>query len=89
MRQVLVVFVFFLGIFFCMLLVLTAVMTWLVLYPGPFIRNLIKLYDIPDMDFKMLLVALAALNFLMCFVVEVSEDIKKLEHDRIVYDSWS
>uniref|UniRef100_A0A3Q3X418 Cation-transporting P-type ATPase N-terminal domain-containing protein n=1 Tax=Mola mola TaxID=94237 RepID=A0A3Q3X418_MOLML len=61
-------------IFFCMLLVLTAVMTWLVLYPGPFIRNLIKLYDIPDMDFKMLLVALAALNFLMCFVVEALID---------------
>lgn len=60
-----------------MLLVLTAVMTWLVLYPGPFMRDLMKLYDIPDMDFKMLLVALAAVNFLMCFFVEVSEDAKK------------
>uniref|UniRef100_A0A4W5KGT3 ATPase cation transporting 13A2 n=1 Tax=Hucho hucho TaxID=62062 RepID=A0A4W5KGT3_9TELE len=30
-----------------------------------------ELYDIPDMNFKILLVALAALNFVFCFLLEV------------------
>uniref|UniRef100_A0AAY5KLV7 ATPase cation transporting 13A2 n=1 Tax=Esox lucius TaxID=8010 RepID=A0AAY5KLV7_ESOLU len=33
-----------------------------------------KLYVIPDMNFKMLLVALAALNFITCFLLEVLID---------------
>uniref|UniRef100_A0A8C6PAC1 ATPase cation transporting 13A2 n=1 Tax=Nothobranchius furzeri TaxID=105023 RepID=A0A8C6PAC1_NOTFU len=36
--------------------------------------------DFTDMNFKMLLVAVAALNFLVCFVVEVSNSIQ-LSHD--------
>ncbi|XP_029291341.1 polyamine-transporting ATPase 13A2 isoform X2 [Cottoperca gobio] len=61
-------------IFLSLLLVLFAVMTWLVLYPGPFVCRILKLYDFFDMDFKLLLVAVAALNFLICFVVEVLID---------------
>lgn len=63
-------------IFLCLLLVLFAVMTWLVVYPGPFICKLFKLYNFTDMDFKVLLVAVAALNLLICFVTEVSHEIK-------------
>lgn len=48
-------------------------MTWLVLYPGPFFSQVLKLYNFTDMNFKMLLGAVAALNFLICFVVEVSD----------------
>lgn len=51
-------------------------MTWLVLYPGPLIGKVLKLYDFYDMEFKILLVAVAALNFFVCFVVEVSDDMK-------------
>lgn len=51
-------------------------MTWLVLYPGPLIGKILNLYDFCDMEFKMLLVAVAALNFVVCFVVEVSDDMK-------------
>ncbi|XP_028458798.1 cation-transporting ATPase 13A2 [Perca flavescens] len=60
--------------FLCVLLILFAVTTWLVLNPGPVLKILI-LYDFFDMKFKMLLVALAALNFLICFFVEVLIDL--------------
>lgn len=63
-------------IFLSLLLLLFSVMTWLVLYPGPLVGQLFQLYDISDMNYKMLLVALAALNFLICFLVEVSVDMK-------------
>uniref|UniRef100_A0A8C7NPA4 ATPase cation transporting 13A2 n=1 Tax=Oncorhynchus mykiss TaxID=8022 RepID=A0A8C7NPA4_ONCMY len=58
-------------VFVCVLLVLFALMSWLVLAPVPFLRKLLKLYYIPDMNFKILLVALAALNFVFCFLLEV------------------
>lgn len=58
-------------VFVCVLLVLFALMSWLVLAPVPFLRKLLKLYDIPDMNFKILLVALASLNFVFCFLLEV------------------
>ncbi|KAI4823481.1 hypothetical protein KUCAC02_012064 [Chaenocephalus aceratus] len=61
-------------IFLCLLLVLFALMTWLVLYPGAYVCGKLKLYDFVDMDFKMLLVAVAALNLLICFVVELLID---------------
>ncbi|XP_029911888.1 polyamine-transporting ATPase 13A2 isoform X2 [Myripristis murdjan] len=61
--------------FFCVLLVLLALMSWLVLYPGPVIGKLLQLYNISDMNFKMLLVALAALNLLVCFLFEVLIDV--------------
>uniref|UniRef100_A0A8C2XTE1 ATPase cation transporting 13A2 n=1 Tax=Cyclopterus lumpus TaxID=8103 RepID=A0A8C2XTE1_CYCLU len=62
---------FYNWIFLCVLLVLFAVTTWLVLYPGPVAGRILQLYDFFDMEFKMLLVAIAALNFLMSFVAEV------------------
>ncbi|KAM9505795.1 polyamine-transporting ATPase 13A2 isoform 1-T1 [Salvelinus alpinus] len=61
-------------VFVCVLLVLFALMSWLVLAPMPFLRKLLKLYDIPDMNFKILLVALAALNFVFCFLLEMLID---------------
>lgn len=60
-------------VFLCLLLIHFGVMTWLVLYPGAFFSRILQLYSIPDMNFKLLLVSLAALNFLTCFVVEVSD----------------
>lgn len=63
-------------IFMCILLIYFAVMTWLVVYPGPFFSRVFQLYNFTDVNFKMLLVAVAALNFLICFVVEVSDDIQ-------------
>ncbi|CAN9515694.1 unnamed protein product [Ophioblennius macclurei] len=62
-------------IFFGVLIAQFALMTWLVLYPGPAFGPLLDLYDITDMNFKMLLIALAALNLLICFVVEVLVDL--------------
>ncbi|KAI3357136.1 hypothetical protein L3Q82_015599, partial [Scortum barcoo] len=56
-------------LFLGFLVVLFGLMTWLVVYPGP-VCQIFKLYDISDMNFKMLLVAVAALNFLTCFLVE-------------------
>ncbi|XP_061592623.1 cation-transporting ATPase 13A2 isoform X2 [Cololabis saira] len=63
------------GIFLCMLLVHFSVMIWLVLDSGPFFGRLLQLFNITDMNFKMLLVALAALNLLVCFVVELLIDL--------------
>lgn len=64
------------GIFLCLLLLLFAVMTWLVIYPGAFVAKTLQLYDFSDMEFKVLLLALAALNFFLCFIFEVSRDTK-------------
>lgn len=68
-------FCFSVGIFLCLVLFLFAVMTWLVIYPGEFLTETLKLYNFRDMEFKFLLVALAALNFFLCFVIEVSQDV--------------
>ncbi|XP_029975552.1 polyamine-transporting ATPase 13A2 isoform X2 [Salarias fasciatus] len=62
-------------IFFGVLIVQLALMTWLVLYPGHVVGLFFQLYNFTDMNFKMLLVALAALNLLICFVVEVLIDL--------------
>ncbi|XP_015243066.1 PREDICTED: probable cation-transporting ATPase 13A2 isoform X1 [Cyprinodon variegatus] len=62
-------------IFLCVLLIHFAIMTLLVLYPGPFFGRTFELYNFTDMNFKMLLVAVAALNFLLCFVVELLIDL--------------
>nr|XP_020468149.1 probable cation-transporting ATPase 13A2 isoform X2 [Monopterus albus]XP_020468150.1 probable cation-transporting ATPase 13A2 isoform X2 [Monopterus albus] len=62
-------------IFLCLLFVLFALMTWLVVYPGPAVCQVFKLYNFSDTNFKMLLVALASLCFLVCFVVELLVDL--------------
>lgn len=74
--QIITIFFVFLVIFLSLVFVLTALMTWLVLYPGPVVGKALKLYDFSDMEFKLLLVALAALNLILCFVAEVSNDMK-------------
>ena len=65
-------------IFLCLLITLFSVMTWLALHPGPKVCVLLSLYNFSDMNYKMLIVAVAALNFLVCFVVEVSVVVKLL-----------
>ncbi|KAM9786025.1 polyamine-transporting ATPase 13A2 [Neosynchiropus ocellatus] len=65
-------------IFLLFLIILFGLMTWLALYPGSFFQWVLELYDITDFDFKLLLVALAALNFLVCFVLEVLIDMGML-----------
>ena len=59
-------------VFFFLILLLFALMNWLVLYPPLAIQNKLQLYDFRDINFKLLLVAVAALNFFTCFVLEVS-----------------
>ncbi|XP_030217625.1 polyamine-transporting ATPase 13A2 isoform X1 [Gadus morhua] len=61
-------------LFLGLLLIFLGVMTWLVLYPGPVFAKLLQLYTYPDMTLNMLLVSLAALNFLTCFLMEVLID---------------
>ncbi|MED6246184.1 hypothetical protein ATANTOWER_014032, partial [Ataeniobius toweri] len=58
------------SIFLCLLLIQFAVMVWLVLYPGSSFSWLLQLYDFPDMTFRILLVAVSAVNFLICIFAE-------------------
>ncbi|XP_068601873.1 polyamine-transporting ATPase 13A2 [Brachionichthys hirsutus] len=58
-------------LFLCLLLLLTATTIWLVVHPGYFATQLFSLYDISDIEFRVLLLSLAALNFVVCFFVEV------------------
>lgn len=46
-------------------------MIWLTLYPLGFPKTLLKLQDIDDLNFKLLLLGIAALNFFAAFVLEV------------------
>ncbi|XP_053173607.1 cation-transporting ATPase 13A2 isoform X2 [Scomber japonicus] len=71
-------------VFLCLVLILFAVMTWLVVYPTPIIAKYLQLYDISDMEYKLLLVALAALNLLICFVAEVLIDLGLLNCLRLL-----
>ncbi|XP_064156772.1 cation-transporting ATPase 13A2 isoform X2 [Anguilla rostrata] len=61
-------------LFLCVLLALCGIMCWLVLYPASFLRRVLQLCDIADMNFKLLLVALAALNFFTCYLLEALID---------------
>ncbi|KAM9343527.1 polyamine-transporting ATPase 13A2 isoform 2-T2 [Pholidichthys leucotaenia] len=65
-------------LFLCLLVVQFGMMTWFVLKPGSFIIRAFQLFDVTDMNFKMLLVSLAALNFMICFVVEMLIDMGML-----------
>uniref|UniRef100_A0A8C1Z6I6 ATPase cation transporting 13A2 n=1 Tax=Cyprinus carpio TaxID=7962 RepID=A0A8C1Z6I6_CYPCA len=53
------------------LLVFFALMCWLVLFRHTIIHQLLKLYEINDMSYKLLLIAVAALNFFICYLLEV------------------
>ncbi|KTG05611.1 hypothetical protein cypCar_00005322 [Cyprinus carpio] len=54
----------------CALLVFFALMCWLVLFRHTIIHQLLKLYEINDMSYKLLLIAVAALNFFICYLLE-------------------
>lgn len=71
-------------VFLILLFIQFGVTTWLVLYPGAVFSWLLQLYNISDMNFKLLLVSLAALNFLICFVVEVLIDLGLLNCLRLL-----
>lgn len=68
------------GIFLCLVLLLFTVMIWLVIYPGEIVAEILQLYDFSDMEFRVLLLALAALNFFVCFIFEVSRDTKLISN---------
>ncbi|KAL4648362.1 putative cation-transporting ATPase 13A2 isoform X1 [Arapaima gigas] len=61
-------------LFVVVLLASFGAMSWLVLYPASFIQQLLKLHHVEDMNYKLLLVALAALNFFTCYLLEVLID---------------
>ncbi|KAL2103581.1 hypothetical protein ACEWY4_000449 [Coilia grayii] len=58
-------------LFLVLLLVFSATMFWLVLFPVGIIQEILQLYKITDMNYKLLLIALAALNFFTCYLLEV------------------
>ncbi|XP_076874519.1 polyamine-transporting ATPase 13A2 [Brachyhypopomus gauderio] len=58
-------------VFVIVLLILFGVMFWLVLFRNTFVHTLLELYEITDMNYNLLLVALAALNFFICYLLEV------------------
>ncbi|XP_063065019.1 cation-transporting ATPase 13A2 isoform X2 [Engraulis encrasicolus] len=60
--------------FLILLLVLFAAMFGLVLFPGGVIHQVLQLYQITDINYKLLLVALAALNLFTCHMLEVLID---------------
>ncbi|XP_069467226.1 polyamine-transporting ATPase 13A2 isoform X2 [Ambystoma mexicanum] len=62
--------VLFLGV----LVFLGALMIWLTLYPVQFLETLLELTVINDMNFKMVLLGLAALNFVAAFLLEIALD---------------
>lgn len=54
-----------------LLLVLFAAMFWLVLFPVTVIHKILQLYPVTDMNYKLLLLAVVALNFFTCYLLEV------------------
>lgn len=67
---------FFVVVFLFVLLVLFAVMILLVLVPKTFFHNALQLYNITDINYNLLLVALAALTFFICYLLEVIKNKK-------------
>lgn len=61
-------------LFLLVLLLLSALMAWLTLYPLGFPRALLQLQPIDDFSFKLLLLAIAALHFFAAFVLETALD---------------
>uniref|UniRef100_A0A8C8RR02 ATPase cation transporting 13A2 n=1 Tax=Pelusios castaneus TaxID=367368 RepID=A0A8C8RR02_9SAUR len=60
--------------FLLVLLALFGLMIWLTLYPLGFMRAVLLLKDIDDMNFKLLLLGMATLNFFMAFMLETALD---------------
>ncbi|NWZ51892.1 AT132 ATPase, partial [Haliaeetus albicilla] len=61
-------------LFLVVLILLFGLMIWLTLYPLGFPKTLLKLQDIDDLNFKLLLLGIAALNFFAAFVLETALD---------------
>ncbi|KAM6241044.1 polyamine-transporting ATPase 13A2 isoform 2-T4 [Porphyrio hochstetteri] len=61
-------------LFLVVLILLFGLMIWLTLYPLGFPKTLLKLQSIDDLNFKLLLLGIAALNFFAAFVLETALD---------------
>ncbi|KAM9299549.1 polyamine-transporting ATPase 13A2 [Gastrophryne carolinensis] len=61
-------------LFLCDLLLLLGLMLWITLYPLPFMRNLLNLHLIDDLNFKFVLVGIAAVNFIAAYLLETLLD---------------
>ncbi|NXM73863.1 AT132 ATPase, partial [Serilophus lunatus] len=61
-------------LFLLVLVLLFGLMIWLTLYPLGFPKTLLKLQGIEDLNFKLLLLGIAALNFFAAFVLETALD---------------
>ncbi|NWS20021.1 AT132 ATPase, partial [Pachyramphus minor] len=61
-------------LFLLVLILLFGLMIWLTLYPLGFPKTLLKLQGIEDLNFKLLLLGIAALNFFAAFVLETALD---------------
>ncbi|NXK00593.1 AT132 ATPase, partial [Corythaixoides concolor] len=61
-------------LFLVVLVLLFGLMIWLTLYPLGFPKTLLKLQGIDDLNFKLLLLGVAALNFFAAFVLETALD---------------
>lgn len=62
-------------LFLLLLLIFSGLMTWLVMYPLPFMVMLLKLYKVEDIGFKFVLVGFSALNFFTCLLMEMLIDL--------------
>ncbi|POI32606.1 hypothetical protein CIB84_003642 [Bambusicola thoracicus] len=61
-------------LFLVVLMLLFGLLIWLTLYPLGFPKTLLKLQGIDDMNFKLLLLGIATLNFFAAFVLETALD---------------
>ncbi|NWQ95272.1 AT132 ATPase, partial [Burhinus bistriatus] len=61
-------------LFLVVLILLFGLMIWLTLYPLGFPKSLLKLQGIDNLNFKLLLLGVAALNFFAAFVLETALD---------------
>lgn len=63
------------GLFLLLLLIFSALMIWLVMYPMSFMIVWLKLYKVEDIGFKLVLVGFSALNFFTCLLMEMLVDL--------------
>ncbi|XP_058849284.1 polyamine-transporting ATPase 13A2-like isoform X1 [Acipenser ruthenus] len=61
-------------LYLVVLCLLSAVMGWLTLYPVGFMRNVLHLKVVPEMNYKLLLLALSGLNFISALLLETAID---------------
>ncbi|XP_055078913.1 cation-transporting ATPase 13A2 isoform X2 [Periophthalmus magnuspinnatus] len=72
------------GWFLILLVLFSGLMIWLVMYPLPFVRVLLSLYNVEDMSFKFVLVGFSALNFFTCLLMEMLIDLGLLNSLRLL-----